>query len=185
MNLKKRLRGETERIPDGWFRVMSVLLGISHWLYPTEKRAATLGIEAGMTVVDFGCGPGHYVAPVSKRVGPDGLVIALDVQELALQSVEKRARKLDLTNVQAALVTDYVCPLPDGIADLIYSLDVIHMVPQPERYFAEMRRLIKADGVLVIDQGHLPKQEARERILHSGCWEIEKEEGHRFRCRPT
>lgn len=183
MNIRQLTRWETEKIPNTLFRIMSFLLKIFNYFYPAMSKAQKLGIQNGMTVVDYGCGPALYVKPVSDLIGEQGLLYALDVQELAMESVQKEIKRHNLKNVEAVLVNDYSCRLQNMIADLIYSVDVIHMVPQPNRYFKEMRRLIKPDGFLVIDSGHLPKEEARSRILQSGYWRIESENGRQYTCK--
>lgn len=185
MNVTKLSRFETERISDFGFRTMSVALSVAHLFSPPGRRVAKLGLLPGMTAVDFGCGPGHFVVPVARVLGPDGLLVAVDVQELALAAAARRADRAGLQNVQTALSEDYAVALPDHTADVVFSLDVIHMVPQPDRYFAEMRRITKQNGRLMIDAGHLSMAEARERIHHSGCWKVEKEDGRLFTCVPV
>lgn len=164
---------------------MSFILKTVNYFYPAKSRAQKLGIRNGMTVIDYGCGPALYVKPVSDLIGEQGFLYALDVHELAMEYVKKEIKQHDLKNVEAVLVNDYSCRLQDMIADLIYSVDVIHMVLQPDRYFKEIRRLIKPDGFLVIDSGHLTKEEARSRILQNGYWKIESENGFRFKCKPV
>lgn len=69
-----------------------------------ENRAAEiirhLGLEAGMTVLDFGCGPGRLTIPLAKQVGPAGQVTAFDIQEGMLQRVQAKAQTEGLTNIR-------------------------------------------------------------------------------------
>ena len=176
---------ETEKISNFSFKFMTLILKAVNFFMPAESRAKKIGIKKGMTVIDIGCGPGLFIKPVADLIGPQGHLYALDVQELAIESVEKIARKYGFNNVEGELVVDYSCRLPDAVADLIYCLDVIHMVPQPDRFFKEMRRLVKSDGVLVIDKGHLKLEDAKSRILHSGFWKLETDDGHLIKCNPA
>lgn len=50
-----------ENIPDTGFRLMGLVMRFMEWVHPqAENRANMFGIKEGMTVVDYGCGPGRY-----------------------------------------------------------------------------------------------------------------------------
>ena len=183
--LEKIKNFETEKMSNFAFKLMTLILKAISFFVPAGSRAKKFGIKKGMTVIDSGCGPGLFIKPVADLIGAEGHLYALDVQELAIESVEKIAKKHGLKNVEGELVVDYSCRLPDAVADLIYCVDVIHMVPQPDRFLKEMRRLVKADGVLVIDKGHLKLEDAKSRILHSGFWKLETDDGNLIRCNPA
>ena len=70
-----------------------------------RKPLKKAGIKEGQTVLDFGCGPGHYAIAAAKMVGAKGKVYALDIHPLAVQSVEKKAKKEGLTNI-TTIVSD-------------------------------------------------------------------------------
>ena len=74
---------------------------------PVSKRVDGFGIENGSVVVDFGCGPGSYIERASRAVGDTGKVYAVDVHELAIKSVNAKARKKSLNNVIPLLSTGY------------------------------------------------------------------------------
>src|SRR6202034_3198551 len=39
-----------------------------------------LNLNPGMKVLDAGCGPGRLTIPIAKKVGPQGEVVAMDIQ---------------------------------------------------------------------------------------------------------
>ena len=50
-------------------------------------------IKPGNTVLDYGCGPGSYILPLSSLIGPSGEIFALDIHPLAIKSVQDIASK--------------------------------------------------------------------------------------------
>lgn len=62
--------------------------------------AQNLDLQAGMTVVDIGCGPGRVTIPVAHKVGPNGKVVAMDIQEGMLRKAQEKAHLDNLTNIE-------------------------------------------------------------------------------------
>lgn len=138
-----------------------------------------------MTVVDYGCGPGSYVKAASCLVGEMGRVYAVDIHPLAIESVSAIIRANGLANVTPVLAENYDSGLEDDSVDLIYALDMFHMIGDTDAFLRELRRIARHDGILVIDDGHRPRNETLEKIRHSGVWTIEKETDAFLRLRPA
>lgn len=58
-------------------------------------------------------------------------------------------------------------------------------IRQPTEFLAELKRLVKPDGLLVIDDGHQPRKVTRQKILDSGLWKIEVDTKDHLECRPN
>jgi ubiquinone/menaquinone biosynthesis C-methylase UbiE len=174
-----------ERIPRVGFRMMSLLFTIRDRLTSPWSVLDQFGIERGQTVVDYGCGPGSYLKRASELVGPEGRVLAVDIHELAIKAVMKRIDKERLTNVKAVRTDATGSSLPDETADVIYALDMFHMVRQPAVFLRELNRICKATGVLCIDSGHQSRKEASSKIRSSGAWAIVEEKQRYLKCTPT
>jgi ubiquinone/menaquinone biosynthesis C-methylase UbiE len=142
------------------------------------------GIERGQTVVDYGCGPGSYIKRASELAGPQGQVFALDIHDLAIKAVRKRAAKERLTNVTAILTDRNKCSLADETADVIYALDMFHMVSDPKGLMKDLNRISKGSGFLFIDNGHQSRDEARSKIIDSRMWEMVTEKKRYIKLRP-
>jgi len=167
------------------FRIMSLIFVIRDRFLSPWSLLDEFGIESGQTVVDYGCGPGSYLRRASELVGSEGKVLALDNNELAIRAVRRRIKKEQLTNVTAVQANGKRSCLPNETADVIYALDMFHMVSAPVAFLQELNRICKDKGLLFIDNGHQSRDEARLKLRSSGSWEIIEEKKRYLRCSPT
>jgi ubiquinone/menaquinone biosynthesis C-methylase UbiE len=182
---KRAEKRETERMSDASFRMMAVLMTIIDFIFPyIKKRVRGFGIEEGMTVVDYGCGPGRYTTRFAGLVGEKGKVYAVDIHELAIEAVKKKMEKRNLRNIEPVLAEGYNSGLHDNIADVICAIDMFFGIKNPTDFLKELKRITKSDGILVIDPGHQSQSVAKEKILASGCWDIVEESKDHMKCRP-
>lgn len=173
-----------ERIPAIAFRMMSFMIEQKYKFLPLDARIDTFGIKEGFTVIDYGCGPGGYLKQVSRLVGENGKLYAVDIHELAIKSVKKKIEKYDLKNVEPVLAEGYSCDINDYTADLIYAVDMFHMIREPSPFLKELHRLLKKEGVLIIDDGHQSRNETKMKINKSKIWNITKESEDYLECTP-
>ena len=59
-----------------------------------DKRIEGFQVQPGMTLIDYGCGPGRYTIRFARLVGDQGKVYAVDVQALALEYVRRTMRSM-------------------------------------------------------------------------------------------
>jgi ubiquinone/menaquinone biosynthesis C-methylase UbiE len=156
-----------ERIPNIAFRAMSLIFVIRDQCTTFWSVLDRFGIEKGQTVVDYGCGTGSYLRRASELVGTQGRVLAVDIHELAIKAVLKRLDKQRLSNVTALLAGANQCSLPDETAEVIYALDMFHLIRYPEAFLRELNRICKEKGTLYIDNGHQSREEARAKVISS------------------
>jgi ubiquinone/menaquinone biosynthesis C-methylase UbiE len=183
--MENRLFGnEVERMPDFAFSLMKIFFKVYYFLKPPDKYLKRFGIRPGSTVIDYGCGPGACLKAASKLVGKNGTVIAADIHEMAIAAVEKLIKKKNLLNVKTVLTGGNNSAINNDTADLIYALDMFHMVKETDPFLKELCRIIKKDGILVIEDGHQPRSETKEKILRSSAWKIIGEEKRFLKCIP-
>jgi ubiquinone/menaquinone biosynthesis C-methylase UbiE len=173
-----------ERIPNIAFRVMSLIFAVRDRCTTPWSVLDQFGIEKGQTVVDYGCGTGSYLRRASELVGTQGRVLAVDIHELAIRAVLKRIEKEGLRNVTALVAGANQCSLPDETADVIYALDMFHMIRYPEAFLRELNRICKEKGTLYIDNGHQSREEARAKVRSSRVWDIREENQDYLKCSP-
>ncbi len=132
-----------------------------------------LGLEAGMTMVEYGCGPGLVALQAAVMVGPSGKVYGIDIHEGMVSVVNERAAEAGLINVSALLKEGSTAPLPGGVADLVTCFLVFHyMESRAERQGLadDLARLVKPGGrVAVIQWDHyVPYEETVDLLTASG-----------------
>jgi ubiquinone/menaquinone biosynthesis C-methylase UbiE len=165
---------------------MNLTFNIIDLFFPyIDRRVKGFGIRDGMTVVDYGCGPGRYTTRFAKLVGETGKVYAVDIHEIAIETVKSKIDKYQLRNIVPLLAMGYNSGVPDHVADIVCAIDMFFIIKQPTEFLAELKRITKQDGLLIIDDGHQPRQATRQKILDSGLWRIVQETNDHLKCAPA
>ena len=173
-----------EAIPNIAFHIMTVMMKLMDFLgSQSSKNFKTLGLKQGQTVIDYGCGPARYIQAASNTVGKSGRVIAVDIHPLAIGKVKEKIEKYQLTNVEAVLAEKYNTSIIPGTADVVYALDMFHMIEQPNEFTKELSRLVKRDGIVIIEDGHQPRSETIKKIARSGVLKVIQETKFHVKCK--
>ena len=182
--LRDNLAGkERNLIPNIAYRMMSFVMSLVDLFRNfSNKNFDTLDLKYGQTVIDYGCGPARYIENASKAVGKLGKVVAVDIHPLAIKNVKTKIEKLQLKNVEAILASGYATPLDSKIADVVYALDMFHMVNKPKELLIEFSRLIKENGIIIIEDGHQSRNETKQKIESSGILNIIEETKSHVKC---
>lgn len=104
-----------------------------------------LGIADGAAVADLGAGGGWFTIRLARRVGPNGVVYAEDIQPQMLEAIGRRMRQEGLTNVRTVLGTPNDPRLPSGI-DAVLIVDAYHEMEDPVTLLANVARALKPQG---------------------------------------
>jgi cyclopropane fatty-acyl-phospholipid synthase-like methyltransferase len=121
------------------------------WQKP-EHVVDVLEIAPGMVVADIGAGTGYFLPYLSPAVGPDGTVLALDVEPDMVRYMEERAQREGLHNVQARRVEPSDPGLVAAGVDRILIVDTWHHIAQREAYAAKLAAALAPGGrVAIVD----------------------------------
>ena len=181
---KDIVRRGSERMSDFTFRGMELIYRFVDFIYPyIDKRVQGFGIQPGMTIVDYGCGPGRYTARFARLVGEGGRVYAVDIHELAIKATKRKIERQGLKNVIPVLAQGYNSEVPDAVADIVCAIDMFFLIKNPTAFLAELKRITSAEGFLIIDYGPLPPSKAKRKIIDSRCWEIIEESKDHLKCK--
>ena len=153
---------------DASFKLMTWTFRLVDLFARPRRHLAKVQVREGMTVVDYGCGPGRYTIPLAELVGPGGKVFAVDIQPLAIRTVKEKAARKSLTNIEAVLANSYTTAIPASSADIVLLFDTVHMIKDHDALFHEIHRLLKPDGFLFMDPGHMRMPRAREIVESTG-----------------
>jgi SAM-dependent methyltransferase len=115
-----------------------------------EKVLDALQIPEGAVVADVGAGVGYFTWRLARRVGPNGKVIAVEVQQKMLDLMAKNLKARNITNVEMVLGGVRDPRLPAGAVDLALLVDVYHEFAEPESMMYHIRRALKPSGRLVL-----------------------------------
>lgn len=136
---------------------------------PTEFA----GIEKGDQVLDLGSGAGNDCFVARSLVGTDGKVTGVDFTDKMVQKARQNLVKTGFQNMEFIQGDIENMPLPDNVYDVVISNCVLNLVPDKQKAFGEIYRVLKPGGHFCISDvvitGTLPVklQEAAE--LYAGC----------------
>jgi SAM-dependent methyltransferase len=107
-------------------------------------------IKEGDTVLDLGSGAGFDCFLAAKKVGDTGKVIGVDMTEEMIEKARKNAEKYGYKNVEFKLGEIEDLPIEDNSIDVAISNCVINLVPDKEKAFREIFRVLKKDGKIYL-----------------------------------
>ena len=141
------------------------------------KPAMLAGIqpEAGMQILDLGCGAGCDAFDLAARVAPGGHVTGVDLSESLIAEARRRASGRNLP-VSFEVGDAQALRFPDGSFDAVRTERMLMHVPDPAPALAEMARVLRPGGRMAVQDFDWetqfcdsPYQETTRRILVSFC----------------
>jgi predicted methyltransferase len=100
------------------------------WSKPDQVMDA-LGVAEGSKVADVGAGGGWFTIHLSRRVGPNGIVYAEDIQPEMIEAINRRLLHANLTNVKPVLGMPNDARLPTGALDAVLIADSYREMDEP------------------------------------------------------
>jgi len=115
---------------------------------PDAPLVALLGLRGEETVVDYGAGTGRLAIAARTTLGAAGRVIAVDESDEMVARLRERIAAAG-AQVEAVPIAANRVPEPDGTADRVLAVNLLHEV-RGERALVEMRRLLAPEGLLLV-----------------------------------
>ena len=142
----------------------------------TERLLRNAGIEAGMRVLDLGCGAGDVSMLAAELVGPEGSVVGIDRSQEVLSVAKERARECGLRQISFVQASIEAFSAREPF-DLVMGRYILIHQSEPVSLLRKAARLVRPGGALAFhevrvgdDTGSFP---------HVPLWE------HFFRGRPA
>ena len=126
-------------------------LHLLHQVYGpgTERLLSDLGLVQGMRVADVGCGVGTVALWMACQVGQSGSVVCVDNSAEQLALVRQSAEEKRHSNMRYLEANADRIDLADASFDIVYCRFLLDHLEDPLAALAEMRRLVKPQGILV------------------------------------
>ncbi len=147
-----RLISRRHDLPCPWWAVPLLENPYIEALAGAELLLDRAGVAPGMAVLDVGCGPGRLTLPAARRVGPDGEVVALDLQPRMIRRLEERIAAAGLANVTPVLAGAGGGRAGTGRYDRAFLVTVLGEIPDRGAALAEIHAALKPGGVLSITE---------------------------------
>ncbi|MHA1799674.1 MAG: class I SAM-dependent methyltransferase [Candidatus Helarchaeota archaeon] len=146
-------------MPNSHFKLMSLMFKVRDFFNnPKKFLENNIPITKGSIVLDYGCGPGGFTISLAELVSDSGIVYAADIHPLALEMVEKKAKKRNLSNIITIKMDGYNTGIKDGTVNAIIFFDTYHHIEDKKALFDEFYRILDDGGKIFMDPGHVSKE---------------------------
>jgi SAM-dependent methyltransferase len=130
-------------------------------------------IKKGDTVIDLGSGAGNDCFIARNETGEDGRVIGIDFTPAMIERARANAQKLGFANVEFRQGDIENIPVSANTADVIVSNCVLNLVPDKDKVFKDIFRVLKTGGHFSISDvvliGELPEGLRKDAEMYAGC----------------
>jgi ubiquinone/menaquinone biosynthesis C-methylase UbiE len=120
-----------------------------------ERAVDSLGVAAGMRVLEVGCGTGRNLPPLSRAVGGPGRVYGVDVTPEMLEIARRRCASERLSNVVLVGADAGSLELSEPVDRVLFSLSY-SVLPDRLRVLRHVWGLLRPGGSVVILDGRIP-----------------------------
>jgi ubiquinone/menaquinone biosynthesis C-methylase UbiE len=115
-----------------------------------DAIAELMNLKPGLVVADIGAGAGLVSLELARRLGPEGQVLATELDPDLVGEIRAQATYEGLKNVSPILSDQSFAGLPAVCCDAILLRFVYHEFTEPEVMNAEMLRALKPGGLVVV-----------------------------------
>ncbi|MDH6113712.1 SAM-dependent methyltransferase [Kitasatospora sp. MAP12-15] len=129
------------------------------WLLDLPLPFLTLGrldsvlqAKPGERILEIGPGTGLQSLHVAPQLGVSGRLDIVDIQQEMLDHVMRRAEQQGVANIVATHADAHQLPFEDGSFDAVYLVTALGEIPEPQVTLAQLRRVLKPTGRLVIGE---------------------------------
>lgn len=129
---------------DAWYETP---LGEAAHGFEKDLIFSLANVKKGEKALDAGCGTGNYSIELSKKGAvTTGFDSSPDMLALAIAKARKEGLAINFIQADALEIS----ALPDGYFDLVVSTGMLCFIKEREKALAELRRVLKPGGRLVV-----------------------------------
>lgn len=131
----------TAWIYDRFREAMLLPLGLPDFATEVAQIGQQLALRAGDAVLDLACGHGNFTVAWAEQVGPEGLVIGLDLSPAMLARAAQRVQQAGATNILLVRGDAHHLPLADASVDKVNCSGGFHQLPDLPQALREIARV--------------------------------------------
>jgi ubiquinone/menaquinone biosynthesis C-methylase UbiE len=146
-----------------WWLGYLLVSPVRRWL---QNPAAVVEpfVKEGAVVLEPGPGMGFFTVELARRVGPQGRVIAVDIQPRMIAALRRRLAKAGLLGrVETRIATPDSLGLSElrGKVDFALAMAVVHEMPGADWFFGQLAPVLKPGASLLLAEpsGHVKQTE--------------------------
>ncbi len=132
----------------------------------TSLMVKSLRLKPGMTVADIGAGTGRISLMMADKVGEDGKVLAVDIQQEMLDLIGEKLTRTGHKNVELVKSTEKSPELAADTVDLALMVDVYHEFAYPYEMMLELSRALKPGGKVVFIEFRKEDPDVPIKLIH-------------------
>jgi ubiquinone/menaquinone biosynthesis C-methylase UbiE len=118
------------------------------WQNP-EAILADIGLKAGLTFMDIGCGGGFFALPAARIVGESGKVYGIDINAESISQLRALADREGLNNLELTVGRAEDVVLCESCADIIFFGIVLHDFEDAAKVLQNAKKMLNPAGRLV------------------------------------
>ena len=146
----------------------------------TDEVLRLMNVKPGQVIVDIGAGSGYFTRRFATIVSPTGRAIGVEIDADAVRAMSADARRLNLANYEARLVSSDDPLLASRSVDLVFLCDAYHHINDRVAYFTRVRQALKPGGRLVVLDFVKSKENSDHSIVREEVIEELRRAGYRL-----
>jgi SAM-dependent methyltransferase len=168
--VRRRGQKSLDRRPWAWLydrsreRILPALAGLPSFETEVARLREGLALVPGDVVLDLACGHGNFTVALAESVGPDGLVIGVDISRAMLARAARRIHQRRLENVLLVWADAHDLPIADHSLTKLNCSGGFHGMPDLPRALAELARVSRPGARLLASALAAGSHEPRPRL---------------------
>jgi SAM-dependent methyltransferase len=139
-------------LAESALEVDRLILQAQVWEPEAEEMLAQIGVQPGWQCADLGCGPLGILGPLSRRVGPDGHVVGIDLDPNQLAAAFDYIEANHLDRIELLEKDAYRTGLRPNTFDLTHVRFLFAPLGRNDELLQEMLRITRPGGVVAIQE---------------------------------
>lgn len=131
-----------------------------------ERLCLLAHLAPGQAVLDVGCGPGIATREAARRIAPGGRALGVDLSSGMVEAATTLAGANGVQNVEFRVMDAENLEFADRSFDAVVCLSAILHFPDIDRVLAEMYRVLRPTGRLVVSFGHVRPVRVLPLLMH-------------------